>query len=178
MQNAPAAKVSTQTQPWLRRVVRAASVSMNGRGAAPLHEILSGLGHADHEIIALARFDDRGYVRRILHQDDRVQVMVIGWLPGQASEVHDHRGSLCGFRVVQGDAAESIYDASGVGQVFESVRVHHRPGDVVVSGEADIHKMFIEPASEKPLITLHVYTPPLRMKTYEEAPPRALRERL
>jgi len=167
MPHAPAAQPTLADLEWLRPVVDAVSPNESEACAERLRSALSSVGVHDEAIASQALFDRRRYVRRTIHESERMQVLVIGWLPGQSSEIHDHAGSLCGFRVVRGVAAESIYVPRDEG-VHETVRVVHRRGEVVVSGERDIHRMWLEPGADEPLVTLHVYAPPLRMRVYHE----------
>jgi hypothetical protein len=38
-------------------------------------------------------------------------------MPGQGSVAHDHSGSLCGLKVVQGSLTEQFYESGPDGQV-------------------------------------------------------------
>jgi len=35
------------------------------------------------------------YTRNLIHRDDQFEVVAIGWEPGQASAIHNHRGQEC-----------------------------------------------------------------------------------
>src|SRR2546425_12963144 len=35
------------------------------------------------------------YTRNLIHRDDLFEVVAIGWEPGQASAIHNHRGQEC-----------------------------------------------------------------------------------
>lgn len=141
--------------------------------AAPGLPTLVGIEHALADVpLDLADVlphtaSDRGtYVRTLVHATERYQVLVMCWLPGQLSPVHDHGASACGVRVVQGAATETRYTiapdgfADPVGsRVFDA-------GDVVVAADADVHTLGNLPVTGRErwpvaLVTVHVYAPAL-----------------
>src|SRR5258708_2077755 len=52
------------------------------------------------------RFDGATRFTRLLHADERVDVWLSTWLPGQATGLHDHGGSAASIAVVSGVLAE------------------------------------------------------------------------
>jgi hypothetical protein len=48
---------------------------------------------------------DRWFVR--LHSDDELDVWLISWVPGEATELHDHSGSLGAMTLISGALHES-----------------------------------------------------------------------
>ena len=115
--------------------------------------------------LPFTRFDAARYCRRSVRLTDAYEALLMGWLPGQSSLVHDHRGSACAFRVLEGTATEHTY-------TFEESRLLHvgehdlPTGSVVASREPDIHAL--ANCGGRQLVTLHVYSPPLtQMRIYE-----------
>jgi cysteine dioxygenase len=111
---------------------------------------------------------DRGtYVRTRIHATDRYEVLAMCWLPGQLSPVHDHGGSSCGVRVIQGAATETVYRLGPDGLADPVVsRVFH-PGEMIGAANDDLHTLgnLPVPGHERwpvALVTLHVYAPALR----------------
>jgi mannose-6-phosphate isomerase-like protein (cupin superfamily) len=96
-----------------------------------------------------ARFADEIYVRIPLLLDERYEVRLLCWRPGQSSALHGHGASACAFRVLTGVATELRLDGSIVrlaaGQIAAPA-----PG---------IHQVCN--LGDEPLVTLHVYAPPL-----------------
>lgn len=115
------------------------------------------------------RFNPDSYTRQIVHECDRICVMLLGWLPGQASEIHDHGGSVCALRVLQGVATERRFEIDAFGLAVERSRDDYLPGSVLGCDGADVHSLGNDPAASQPLVTLHVYRPAPRMNFYERA---------
>ncbi|MFM7200357.1 MAG: cysteine dioxygenase [Myxococcota bacterium] len=116
------------------------------------------------DVAPFLRFTTESRCRTPLLETPDVEVILIGWLPGQASSLHDHGPSHCVFRVVSGAAQEQRFLSSDMPKPYEE-RVH-LPGELVtvVPGEAHI---VANRSAREPLVTLHVYAPPLA-----SAPPR------
>lgn len=116
------------------------------------------------------RFDplERWYHRLALTDD--YEVWLLTWLPGQATEIHDHGGSAGAFHLHSGTLAEdtvSVRDGmtrvvsreldEGAGRRFGS---HH------------IHR--IENRSSRPAISVHIYGPALTSMTKYRLSPSGL----
>ena len=113
-----------------------------------------------------AHFDPQGYQRNLLHAGPGYHALLLCWLPGQRSPIHDHRGSSCGVRVIQGALSETVFDRTPHGHIYPKHTAELSVGAVCGSVDADIHQISNLQPSEN-LVTLHVYTPPLvRMGTY------------
>jgi len=109
--------------------------------------------------------DTGAYVRTLVRQTADYQVLVMAWLPGQRSPIHDHRGSACAVRVVAGRGWEQVYEEAGDGLARPTTARAYPPGEVACSVDADIHSFgnaAAAPASpDEILVTVHVYAPPL-----------------
>ncbi len=109
-----------------------------------------------------AAFDPACYRRNRLHVGPHYEALILCWRSGQRSPIHNHAGSACGVRVLQGVASETIFETSLCGLVYP-VRTRHLPtGSVTASFDADIHQMGNLQPGGVDLITLHIYSPPLR----------------
>lgn len=102
-----------------------------------------------------------GYHRTPVVSRHPYELLVMTWLPGQASVPHDHAGAICVMQVVQGEAFEECYRVAPDGYVdleySTSIGLHQ----ISAGQDAAVHA--IRNASEKEtLVTLHVYAPPLR----------------
>ena len=112
-------------------------------------------------------FGSDDYRRNLLYIGSGYAALVLCWRAGQRSPIHDHRGSSCGVRVIDGIASETRYkkDANGFPQPGQTVV--YPAGHVCGSCDVDIHIMFNDQPAGQDLVTLHVYTPPLReINTY------------
>ncbi|MBX3352479.1 MAG: cysteine dioxygenase family protein [Phycisphaeraceae bacterium] len=113
--------------------------------------------------------DDARYCRTELWRDDRAVALLIAWLPGQFSDIHDHDGVECVFRVVRGVAVERRYalDTEGLARLESEDRF--LPGSVIASLGDDIHSLGNDASSGETLVTLHVYRPDARMRVHRAA---------
>ena len=86
---------------------------LDGLGKEPT---LAALGHAMQrvnltpaDVAAYVQPTPRNYNRVPVVVRDAYDLLVMTWLPGQASVPHDHSGSICAMQVVQGEAVEGCY---------------------------------------------------------------------
>ena len=49
------------------------------------------------------------YARRLVHRGPHFEMLVLTWLPGQFTPVHNHAGSLGWVRLIRGQIAEDSY---------------------------------------------------------------------
>ncbi len=120
----------------------------------------------------LCVFDNRCYCRNLLHEGPSYQALLLCWKDGQGSPIHDHSGSSCAFRVLDGCATERIYQplAGAAPGAPPLVKVKSsrqlETGFICANDEADIHA--VENCCGGDLVTLHIYSPALLyMATYE-----------
>ena len=123
---------------------------------------LRDLSLGDDELRRYVRFGDDGYRRNLVRLGPGYVALVLCWRPGQASPIHDHLGSACGVRVLEGVATETRYRREASGELVEIERHVHPANGVCGSYDADIHTISNGQSEGRNLITLHVYTPPMR----------------
>ncbi len=133
-----------------------------------LTALLRDLPHALASLAACAEFDPTQRTRRVLYEDITISILLLGWLPGQSTDIHDHGGSLCAFRVLRGRAIESRYELNEQGLAVEVERDEYLPGSVIGCDGTEIHSMRNDAAASDPLVTLHLYQPAPTMRTYTE----------
>lgn len=154
----------------LRPLFAALDAAAAARLPIPLETLRGVLAAVDVTAESLGdaiQIDSARYVRTLVHRTESAEVLVMAWLPGQRSPIHDHAGSACAVRVVSGEALEQVYLPNGDG----TVSAHGAPrrlarGGVTGSFDADIHALGNAAAGPAPtrdiLVTIHVYSPPLR----------------
>ena len=121
-------------------------------------------------------FDAAGYTRRTVARTPACELLLVSWLPGQASRVHDHGGSGGVSWLVQGELRETRYVWAG-DRLAPETAVHADEGDVLVEFADTIHR--IDNASRHGAVSLHLYAPPMQgMTQYEPVrPPELVRPR-
>jgi cysteine dioxygenase len=140
------------------------------RARAPLEQLRAELADLDVGLGELAphvRYADRTYRRNLVRAGDWYNLWVLCWRNGQRSPIHDHRGSSCGVRVLEGMMTETLFEFAPNGQVKALFSRDLPPGGVVGSEDTDLHQVSNLQAGDADLITLHIYSPPLiLMGTY------------
>jgi mannose-6-phosphate isomerase-like protein (cupin superfamily) len=108
------------------------------------------------------RFDaaSRWYAR--IGGDSFHEAWLLTWLPGQATDLHDHGGSAGAFVVVSGVLTEQVVRVGEQAPV-SSVEVTLTGGAARVFGSRHVHR--IVNAGTEPAVSLHVYAPELREMT-------------
>jgi hypothetical protein len=105
---------------------------------------------------------------RLVLEDERLDVWVLSWMPGQATGFHDHGNSNVALTTLQGVVLERqlrVGEASGERAL--------QPGFVQTGPAGYIHSVTHD--SGAPAVTLHAYSPPLlQVGQYRAGPGGAL----
>jgi hypothetical protein len=103
------------------------------------------------------RYDPRRrWYGRLAAADDH-EIWLLTWLPGQATDLHDHGGSGGAFTVVSGAVIEQTVRA---GQLDDTA---YATGEGRRFGAHHVHR--IVNAGDRPAVTVHVYGPALTAMT-------------
>lgn len=104
---------------------------------------------------------DDFYNRTLVREGPNYQALILTWKAGQVSPIHNHRGSNCAVAVLSGTASEIIFGSSGSGLIYPIRTTTLNEGSTTVSADEDIHQMGNLAEDERPLVTLHIYSPKL-----------------
>src|SRR5262249_48604890 len=137
---------------------------------ASLKELTARLTELDidcDDVANAVRFSDQSYTRNLVRAGPWYHLLVLCWKNGQRSPIHNHAGSSCGLRVLRGTMTETLFELPPNGHVSPPFSREIPAGSVVGSEDLDIHQVSNLQAGGADLVTLHIYTPPLRrMETY------------
>ena len=113
-------------------------------------------------------FKPNTYTRHRLFRSDLCEMLVLCWLPGQRTAIHDHNGSYGAIRICEGALEEEIFSLNEAGKV-EFATLHLRAaGEVTGTDVPDIHRIGNAEQSAERMVSIHVYAPPLRViHTYQ-----------
>lgn len=105
------------------------------------------------------------WARRVLSGPDH-EAWLLGWLPGQGTELHDHGGldrpAAAAVAVVSGRLAEYTVRPGAFPRLE---RAELAPGEVATVDDRTVHAMRND--ADAPAVSLHVYSPGLdAMRTY------------
>jgi Cysteine dioxygenase type I len=113
--------------------------------------------------------DERWFAR--LHSDDELDVWLISWVPGEATELHDHSGSLGALTLLSG----ALHETRWAGD-----QLRHRwltAGDQAAFPLGWVHDVTWAPtdpvALSTPTLSVHAYSPPLTAMSYYEVTERS-----
>jgi len=105
-----------------------------------------------------------GYGRKVLYRDKNVEVVLVTWPKESCSFAHDHGRSVGLIRVLAGQVFQDVYKYKTKKFVG---RLKYKKRDSFMETPDLIHIMG-NSSRTKVAQTLHVYTPPLEMKTYNQ----------
>jgi cysteine dioxygenase len=148
---------------------------------AVLRRLMEELGITRADVEDACIFEDERYQRNMIRRTGWYELVCLCWRSGQRTPIHDHFGSACAFRVIEGIATETRFERTASGLICPTWTKHHEPGYVCASAEADIHQVANTASPGTDLVTLHCYTPPLRhfnvytLDTPTASDPRAVR---
>ncbi len=102
----------------------------------------------------LKHFYQQNYARHLVVKSQNVEIILVCWMPGQGSPIHGHGPSDSVIVILEGELAYTNYypDGKTISGVLKPGEVAHAP--VGVQHQISNH-------SDKELVTLHIYAPPL-----------------
>lgn len=145
--------------------------SLEGRAdLMVLSRLLTELDIDRSDIEPACVFGTRGYRRNTISASPWYELLALCWRSGDCTPIHDHHGCSCAFRVVEGVGTEVRFGVTESGLVCPVKTVVMQPGYLCAAEDSDIHQVANMQAAGQDLITLHIYSPPIKnMKTYQFA---------
>lgn len=126
-------------------------------------------GRYEHLLPAAGLPTDSRWFTRI-HGDERLDVWLISWVPGHATELHDHGDSLGALTVLSGALDEFHWDGN------QLARRRLEAGDQAAFSRGWVHDVVWAPSRPGPTLSVHAYSPPLvEMSYYDVAGDNTLR---
>lgn len=127
-------------------------------------------GRCDHLLPDGGVPDDQRWFTRI-HGDEELDIWLISWVPGHATELHDHGGSLGALTVLSGSLNEYRWD----GRRLRRRRLD--AGDQAGFPLGWVHDVVWAPrpaaaATPAPTLSVHAYSPPLTAMSYYDVTER------
>ena len=145
----------------LRALITALESLDSAPELAQIYEWLKNAEISPAELQPYIGFKEGNYWRHRVCRNEFVEMLVLCWRPGQRTPIHDHNGSHGGVKVCQGLLWETTFSYDpDAGLEYKSAR-EHATGAVTGSDVPDIHQLGNPDVSERDLVTLHVYAPPL-----------------
>lgn len=134
---------------------------------AVLAALVERLSLAPRLVEGLVQFDPAGYQRRLICRTAVLDLLVLSWMPGQTSAIHDHARSRGVVRVHAGTLTSRAFTVRA-----QRARLEHEDhlpaGSVAPVEVGEVHQLANTSATG--LVTIHAYAPPLvEMTTFEPA---------
>ena len=141
----------------------------------PLDQLVDMLRNVEIHPTALEpyqQFSTLNYQRNLIREGSGYQALLLCWSNGQRSPIHDHIGSSCAMRIIEGTALETSFERGPNGLVYATGSRELKEGYVCGSQDDDIHQVSNLQGGNVRQITLHIYSPPLiRMNVYSLTDP-------
>jgi uncharacterized NAD(P)/FAD-binding protein YdhS/predicted metal-dependent enzyme (double-stranded beta helix superfamily) len=139
---------------------------LDSLGPAPtlvdLAETMASVRLTIDDVSQFVRPNPRNYNRALVALREQYELLVMTWLPGQASVPHDHAGSICVTQVLQAAATEGSYQVANDGYVDLDYETIVPAGQITAGQDAGVHTVLNPASSRDVLVTVHAYAPPLR----------------
>ena len=137
--------------------------SHSAEHVAHISKVLGSMSFNRKEWMQYAQFKPGCYTRSLVGFDPKFAVMMLCWDSRQATPVHDHSGSSCWMKVLEGTLREECYAMPAGGGALSSIWAKDvNAGDVDTSHIDDtvgVHKVSnVDP--EHSVVSLHIYSPP------------------
>lgn len=123
---------------------------------------LLAIAHLDlSEVGPYVELPGDSYARRCVVRRENYEILVLTWSPAQGTVAHDHSGSLCALKVVQGSLTEQHFSETPDGCVRMTTKGKLGPGGIIADPGLVLHALTSDVDSTEVLVTVHVYSPPL-----------------
>jgi uncharacterized NAD(P)/FAD-binding protein YdhS len=121
----------------------------------------SSLQYSDIE--PYVRTTEHSYTRNTVALREHYELLVLTWQGGQASVPHDHGGSICAMMTMRGNAVEGNYSVAADGYVDLEFEQRFSVGQITAGDDAAVHTVKNLATNRADLlVTVHIYSPPLR----------------
>ena len=154
--------MSTCEHPKLNELVAYLDGLQGPMDLGVVERLLGELDIARGDVASSCVFGTKGYKRNTISRGEWYELVCICWRSGHCTPIHDHRGSSCGFKVVEGVGTEIRFEQSSSGLICPVKTTQMEAGYLCVAEDADIHQIANMQSPGTDLVTLHLYSPPLR----------------
>jgi cysteine dioxygenase len=104
-------------------------------------------------------FDAERYARNLVLRTPVLELLVLCWLPGQQTLIHDHGRSVNAIRVHGGELTSRLFSAADGEPARMTTEEAVSSGGMASLDRTQIHQL--ANTSQEKLVTIHMYSPPL-----------------
>jgi predicted metal-dependent enzyme (double-stranded beta helix superfamily) len=118
---------------------------------------MSGTDFTGFDFSEYLTFDQNSYTRNAIFKNEKFELLLVGWMPGQKSAIHDHGSSECIMACLRGCLLENRYkEIEGVVTQVQSDEL--RVNDIVhINNNVGLHEIIN--IHDETSISLHLYSP-------------------
>lgn len=127
-----------------------------------LRGLLKDLEVSRPDIMGCCHFAEDRYQRNIISETPWYELVAVCWHSGQRTPIHDHMGSSCAFKVIEGKCTEIPFEKTCSGLICPTGTATREAGFICASHDQDIHQVLNAQPEGEDLITLHIYSPALK----------------
>jgi hypothetical protein len=128
--------------------------NLDALSAVELEQIAIGIRDRPELWQPLRVVDEHRRRYRLLYEDERTDIWVLSWMPGQSTGFHDHDISHVGIAIADGMVVErQLRLPTG------ATSLELRPGDTRRGPAGYIHS--VAHGEGRPAVSIHCYSPPL-----------------
>ena len=117
---------------------------------------MKSLKHIDcnlDELREFVFFDIEKYKKNVVYRNSIYEIILITWLPGQQTKLHEHPKNGCIMKILEGELTENLYTPE---KIIDNI---YKKEDISYIDNT-IGKHIISNNSNENTISLHIYSPP------------------
>ena len=154
--------VCSNSQPLsLSGLVKILESQTTSPSLAQLYNWLENTRISADELRPYLGFKEGTYWRHAVCRNESVEMLVLCWRPGQRTVIHDHNGSQGAVLVQQGVMWETTFTYDEARGLAYNSACGYEAGQITGADVPDIHQLGNPDVSERDLVTIHIYSPPL-----------------
>eukprot|EP01097_Dermamoeba_algensis_P009853 TRINITY_DN7086_c0_g1_i1.p1 TRINITY_DN7086_c0_g1~~TRINITY_DN7086_c0_g1_i1.p1 ORF type:complete len:713 (-),score=146.63 TRINITY_DN7086_c0_g1_i1:124-1977(-) len=125
-----------------------------------MSRIISRFNFNPKEWKQYVHYEQSRYTRNLVGYDDKFTLLLLCWDKGRGSPIHDHAGSSCWVKMLEGELTETRYNLDADGNVTVKSKTKMTSEDIAyIDDTLGLHKMENEDPNNV-AISLHIYSPP------------------
>lgn len=127
---------------------------------ATFGEILKSIAIPFDELRELGTWSKDHYTRNCIVENERLELILLCWEPGQATPIHDHGGEECWVYIVDGNFKERIFTEDAKGELSPSKVTNATSGDLTYMNDSmGYHDL--ENLDQTRSLSIHLYAKPI-----------------
>ena len=128
------------------------------------------------KMVKSVQFSEDHYTRTVIFLNDSIEVLLVAWLPGQSSRIHNHEGNSCLWTVIHGALTERKFQWDHKTKSTDFIDSTEVLKDEKSFDDDATFFHQVQNTSNKRAVSLHIYKKPLKTCTVYEVATSQLSE--